>query len=169
MTDGDPVAPSVVHARWMCILQEEFGEAVQLFDNKNKIVPKLDPIRASKQLTKHPHFVWYAPVNTKRNMTTTPQMKSTDRRVTNYLLHRIRTSCSLSDIKANPKVHALLKDHNFHVNDHRWNETERDTTQHGFFFGIDPSFYNDDQARYPKSDGRQANPKVQVGVYITKS
>ena len=144
MTDGDPVAPSVVHARWMGLLQEEFGDAVQIYDNKNRIVQKLDPIRANKQLTKN-HFVWYAPGN-KRHPNTTLQTQATDRRVTTYLLHRIRTSCSLSDIKANAKVRALLKDHNFYVNEHRWNETEWDTTQLGFFFGIDPSFYNVDQA-----------------------
>jgi hypothetical protein len=144
MTDGDPVSPSVVHARWMGLLQEEFGEAVQIYDNKNRIVKKLDTIRASKQLIKN-HFVWYAPGN-KRNPNTTPQTQANNRRVTTYLLHRIRTSCSLSEIKANAKVRALLKDHNFYVNEHRWNETEWDTTQLGFFFGIDPSFYNVDQA-----------------------
>ena len=57
----------------------------------------------------------------------------------------MRTSCSLSKIKANPKVRALLKDHNFYVNEHRWNETEWDTTQLRFF-GMDPSFYKVNQA-----------------------
>ena len=56
MTADDMIAPSVVHARWMCILQEEFGEAVQFFDNKNQIIPCLDPIRMDRQLVKA-HFL----------------------------------------------------------------------------------------------------------------
>ena len=83
----------------------------------------------------------------KRNPNVLPQTKSNDRRTTQYLLHRIRTSsCSLRDLKANPKVKNLLKLHHFYVNDHRWNETEWDTVQLGFVFGIDPSFYDVDQA-----------------------
>jgi hypothetical protein len=144
MTSGDPVAPSVVHARWMCIIQEEFGDAVQIFDNNNRIIPKLDPLRMTTQLTKA-NFLWYSPTS-KRNPDETPKTQETDLRVTKYMLHRIRTSCTLSEIKANSKVRSLLKEHNVFVNDHRWNETEWNTTQLGFFFGIDPSFYDVDQA-----------------------
>ena len=144
MTADDLIAPSVIHARWMCILQEEFGEAVQFFDNKNQILPRLDPIRMEQQLGKA-QFLWHSQ-SPKHGPTPPPQPRSTDRRFTRYMLHRMRTSCSLSEIKANPKVRALLKEHNFYVNEHRWNETEWDTMQLGFLFGIDPSFYSVDQA-----------------------
>ena len=144
MTADDLIAPSVIHARWMCILQEEFGEAVQFFDNKNQIIPRIDPIRMEQQLSKA-QFLWHAQAP-KHGPTPPPQPRSADRRFTRYMIHRMRTSCSLSEIKANPKVRALLKEHNFYVNEHRWNETEWDTMQLGFFFGIDPSFYSVDQA-----------------------
>ena len=144
MTDGNPVAPSVLHARWMCVVQEEFGEEVHFFDNKNRRVPSIDPIRLDPKLIKA-QFAWYTQPN-KNKPNVAPQSQSNDRRSTQYILHRIRTSRSLSDIKANHKVRSLVNEHNFFVNDHRWNETEWDTMQLGFFFGIDPSFYDVDQA-----------------------
>ena len=166
MTADDMIAPSVVHARWMCILQEEFGEAVQFFDNKNQIIPHLDPIRMDQQLAKA-QFLWHSQAP-KHGPAAPPQSRSTDRRFTRYMLHRMRTSISLSTIKANHKVRAFLKDHNFYVNEHRWNETEWDTTQLGFFFGTDPSFYNVDQAtakitaEIQKATGGKKFPKFKL-------
>ena len=52
----------------------------------------------------------------------------------------------MSDIIANERVKRLLTDHNLYVNFHRWDETEWDITQLGFFFGFDPTFLNVDQA-----------------------
>ena len=184
MNTDDMIAPSFVHARWMCILQEEFGDAVQFFDNKNQIIPRLDPIRMDQQLVKA-YFLWHSQAP-KHGPPPPPQARSTDRRFTRYMLHRMRTSCSLSAIKANPKVRAFLKEHNFYVNEHRWNETEWDITQLGFFFGTDPSFYNVDQAtekitaaiqkamtgkKFPKFKLVFTSPKVTNGKksYSTKA
>jgi hypothetical protein len=95
------------------------------------------------------------------------------------MLHRIRsTSCSLGAIKANPKVRAFPKEHKFYVNaQHCWSETEWDTTQLGFFFGTDPSFYNVDQEATAKITAdiqkvmvaREKNPQIQTGTHLTKS
>ena len=53
----------------------------------------------------------------------------------------------MADIKANERVKKLLIDHNFSVNFHRWDETEWDIVQLGFFFSlVDPTFLNVDQA-----------------------
>jgi hypothetical protein len=184
MLTGDPVAPSTLHAHWMCAIQQEFGDAVQIIDNQNRVVPKIDPTRLDPKNIKA-HFIWHSQAS-KRNPNITPQTKSNDRRTTQYLLHRIRTSCSLRDLKTNPKVKNLLKSHDFYVNDHRWNETDWDTIQLGFMFGIDPSFYDVDQAtakinadlqkEFPRNKIPQfrlvfASPKVKFGrnTYSTKA
>jgi hypothetical protein len=39
-----------------------------------------------------------------------------------------------------------MTDHNFYVNEHRWSESDWETTQLGFHYGIDPQFYDIDQA-----------------------
>jgi hypothetical protein len=39
-----------------------------------------------------------------------------------------------------------MKDHDFYVNEHRWSETDWGTTQLGFLYGINPQFYDIDQA-----------------------
>ena len=57
-----------------------------------------------------------------------------------FLIASGRTSLSMVDIKANEQVKNLLTNHNFDVNFHRWDETEWDIVQLGFFFGIDPTF-----------------------------
>lgn len=111
MTSCDHVAPFMLHVHWMCAVQEAFGEAVQFFDNKNRRVPKIDPIRLDPTLIKA-HFVWYSQAF-KQNPTVPVQTQATDRRTTKYLLHCIRTSCSISEIKANSKVRELLTLHNF--------------------------------------------------------
>jgi hypothetical protein len=67
-------------------------------------------------------------------------------RATSYIVHRIRTSVPLSNIKAELSVFKLMTDHNFYVNKHRWSETDWETTQSGFLYGIDPQFYDIDQA-----------------------
>ena len=184
MFTGDPVAPSTLHAHWMCAIQQEFGNDVQIIDNQNRVVSKIDPTRIDPKNIKA-HFVWHSQAS-KRNPNVPTQTKSNDRRTTQYLLHRIRTSCSLRDLKTNPKVKNLLKSHDFYVNEHRWNETEWDTIQLGFMFGIDPSFYDVDQAtakitadlqkelarnKIPKFRLVFTSPKVKYGraTYSTKA
>lgn len=39
-----------------------------------------------------------------------------------------------------------MKEHNFYVNEHRWSEADWETTQLGFLYGLDPQFYDIDQA-----------------------
>ena len=39
-----------------------------------------------------------------------------------------------------------MRKYDFYVNDHKWSETDWDTNQLGFFYGIDPQFYDLDHA-----------------------
>jgi hypothetical protein len=51
----------------------------------------------------------------------------------------------------------------FYVNDHNWSETDWDTTQLGFFYGLDPQFYDFDHATYKIQEFLQKNaPRVKV-------
>ena len=184
--DGRVVPPPLLHIHWMHAVQDAFGDQVQFIDNNNRRVPKIDPLRYGRTEGPTTYFKWYC-ADSKKPATHSPNPPSpTDRRITRYTLHRIRTTYSIGEIKTSPKVQALLKDHNFFVNEHRWNETEWDTIQLGFFFGLDPTFYDVDQAtakvtaeiqsqlprqRIPKFKLSFTSPKVQSGrrTYRTKA
>jgi hypothetical protein len=132
------------------------------------------------------YFKWYCADSKRQAFHLSSQPSPTDHRITRYTLHRIRTTRSIGEIKTSPKVQSLLKDHNFFINKHWWNETEWDTIQLGFFFGLDPTVYDVDQAtakvtaeiqsqlprqRIPKFKLSFTSPKVQSGrrTYRTKA
>ncbi|KAI2491612.1 hypothetical protein MHU86_22956 [Fragilaria crotonensis] len=143
--DKDGVHPAILHAHWMHEVTKAFGEDVKFFDNRNRIVGKVDPLRTNPEehtLQFQLHFDRH-----------TTQHRSRDRKensdhlhVTSYIVHRIQTSVSLGELKEAANVIKLMKDHDFYVNEHRWSETDWETTQLGFLYGIDPQFHDIDQA-----------------------
>ncbi|KAI2490819.1 hypothetical protein MHU86_23754 [Fragilaria crotonensis] len=143
--DKDGVHPAILHAHWMYEVTKAFGEDVKFFDNRNRIVGKVDPLRTNPEehtLQFQLHFDRH-----------TTQHRSRDRKensdhlhVTSYIVHRIQTSVSLGELKEAANVIKLMKDHDFYVNEHRWSEADWETTQLGFLYGIDPQFHDIDQA-----------------------
>jgi hypothetical protein len=140
------VPPPVLHYHFIAAVQDAFGDQIQVLDNNNRKVGKIDVISFDIKSQKH-SFKWYNN-SAKKRSGFAPPVESTpnDRRTTKYVSHRIRTSLSMADIKSNERIKRLLIDHNFYVNFHRWDETEWDIAQLGFFFGLDPTFLNVDQA-----------------------
>ncbi len=149
MNGGNCVPPPVLHYHFIAAVQEAFGDQIQFLDNKNRKVGKIDLVRfdIKNQIN---DFTWYSSsLNQESANQDQSQSESDDphdRRSVKYVSHRIRTTCTMADIKANPRIRSLLMDHNFFVNFHRWDETEWDVVQLGFFFGLDPTFLSVDQA-----------------------
>ena len=144
--DKSIVAPPVLHYHLLAAVQDAFGDQIQLLDNNNRKVEKIDIISFDIKSQKN-SFKWYSSSARKCSGFAPPvESNQNDRRTTKHVSHRIRTSLSMSDIKSNERIKRLLIDHNFYVNFHRWDETEWDITQLGFFFGLDPTFLNVDQA-----------------------
>jgi hypothetical protein len=147
MKGGNCVPPPVLHYHFIAAVQEAFGDQIQFLDNTNRKVGKVDLVRFDiKNQTND--FTWYrsSPNQKRTNQDQSASDNPNDRRSVRYVSHRIRTTCTMADIKANPRVRSLLTDHNFFVNFHRWDETEWDVVQLGFFFGLDPTFLSVDQA-----------------------
>jgi hypothetical protein len=56
-----------------------------------------------------------------------------------------------------------MQDHDFYVNEHRWSETDWETTQLGFLNGIDPQFHDIDQATNQVTKLLQQNlPRIKL-------
>ena len=126
-------------------MQKALGpDEVEVYDNKGKKVPEIDPLR----WTNAHHMKVFDLHIPRRSTTSEPTMMrhSTGREQTVIIVHRIRTSWSLSEIKAIPTVLQLLRDHEVYLSEHRWKETIWNTTQLGFIVGLDPQFYNPEQA-----------------------
>ena len=146
-TGSNAVAPPMLHYHFIAAVQDAFGDKVKFLDNNNRILDKIDMVRFDIKHQKNT-FKWYSSASNKQRGFAQQQdnINTDDRRSTKYVSHRIRTSLSMSDIKSNSRVKSLLTDHNFFVNFHRWDETEWDVIQLGFFFGLDPTFLTVDQA-----------------------
>jgi hypothetical protein len=117
---------------------------VQFLDNRNCLVGKLNPLKTDPEIHSQKFLIQYD-----RHITQQQDFQRNKPdycRVRNFIVHRIRTSVSLREIKASPQVFKLMQGHDFYVNEHRWSETDWETTQLGFLNGIDPQFHDIDQA-----------------------
>ena len=161
--DNDNIHPAILHSHWIHEVLKAFGgDIIQFFDNRNRQVSKVDPFRINaEEHTQqfHLHFDRH----TNRNKTSKPSDKLNFQSATSYIVHRIRSNVPLSEIKANAVVFKLMQDHNFYVNEHRWSETDWETTQLGFLYGLDPQFYDLDQVTTKFANTiRQALPRVKT-------
>jgi hypothetical protein len=137
----DPIHPSVLHIQWISAVQEALGSEIELYDYKGKAVPMIDTLRWTKEQHSKIYNLHFQ--GTKESFKSQHQ---TGRETTVFIVHRIRTAWSLTDIKKIPSISKLLRDHKVFLTDHRWQETVWNTTQLGFFVGLDPAFFDPDQA-----------------------
>jgi hypothetical protein len=117
-----------------------FGDGVIFLDNNNRKIDKLDPLRSLPESLAH-HLVAHS-----QSTANTGKITGSNSTTTRFITHRIQSKHSLSEIKGAPNVADLMQKYDFYVNEHRWCETDWDTTQLGFFYDIDPQFYDLDQA-----------------------
>ena len=120
---------AIVHTHLLLELQIAFEEDVKIFNNKNKELPKIDPIH------------WNSPAIHQRNFVIHCK-PGTQRRKSKYvILHRIHTNQSLSTIKNYHTIAALLKNNDCWLKNHDWDESVWDTVQAGHLIGINPAHY----------------------------
>ena len=166
MASGDAVPPHILHVHWMQAIQQAFGDQeVQFFDNANRRVPVIDPIRTEASRSKM-MFTLYGRPQSKRKV---PPLPGDRRSTSKYIIHRVRTVYPISDLKANPRAMKMLKENDFYVNEHRWSEEDWDVLQIGFIFGIDPTFKEGSaRAKVPKFKLVYSTPKVTSGTRDTR-
>jgi hypothetical protein len=141
----EKVHPSKIHLQLIQEVQERFGGKVKVLSNNNVLMPKVDILtwtedRHSKHFKIHPEN------GHPRQVRQTSSQSIGSRKSSRFIVHRVRSSVSLREIKSIPKIHELLKNHNCYVNEHRWTEDVWETVQIGFFQGLNPQFYSVDDA-----------------------
>jgi hypothetical protein len=68
------------------------------------------------------------------------------------IIHRIRTSQTLSTIRNYHSIFSLLKKHHCYLRTHSWPETVWDVRQAGYVIGIDPKHYTSETASHLVAD-----------------
>jgi hypothetical protein len=144
-------------------VQAAFGDSVQFFDNNNRKIGKLDPLRTTSESQTY-HFSVHKSLSKNRNNDGSQEHShDVQNKPTCFIIHRILSKFPLSELKNTPNVANLMRKYNFYVNDHKWSETDWYTTQLGFFFGLDPQFYDFDHAAYKIQEFLQKNvPRMKV-------
>jgi hypothetical protein len=97
----------------------------------------------------------------------------TNRKTTAYILHRIQTNESISNIKSVPKIQKILRENNCFLTEHQWDETVWDTATIGFVTNIDPGYYTATQAHTKfltmlqkrKSEINETRTKIKIPTF----
>lgn len=124
---------TIVHTHLLSRMQEAFSDNCLFFDNKGGQLSSIDPIH-------------WTPVKHQNHFHIHVSQRSNNRRSKYMIIHRIRTSQSMSTIRNYNTVNSLLKEHNCYMKTHAWAETIWDVSQAGFLIGIDPQYYTPESA-----------------------
>ena len=133
----DKIPPEILHLHWI-------GKSIQIYNNKGVLMPRVDTLRWDVGQHQQ-HFKIHRQKYNSRQFTND---SAGDKHPTAFIIHRIHTTATLSDIRSNPKLRELILDSGATISEHRLTENVWDTTQLGFVLGIDPpQFYNHAQAQ----------------------
>jgi hypothetical protein len=140
------VDPILFHLHWLQMVQEEFGDSIQVFNNNGGIMQKVSSLHWDA--AKHGK-IFKAITPDKRNSQFSPARKKLgeSKETATFIIHRIRTSLTMTAMKNVEKVRQLLVDNNVFLTEHRWSEDIWDLQRHGFILGLDPQVYNPIQAQ----------------------
>ena len=136
------VNPLVLHAHWMHVVQTAFGDGVKFFDNSNRTIGKLDLLSITQESQEHQFSVHTTQTRNRSKDDVQGNTHEAQQYPNRFIIHRMQTKYTLSEIKSTPNVANLMQKYNFYVNEHKWSETDWDTIQLGFFYGVDPQFYD---------------------------
>jgi hypothetical protein len=131
------VHPSKIHLHWIQTVQECMGKEVTIMTNKNTVMSRVDTLTWTE--TQHEK---YYNLHTDNEGKDNHSRSNKTRDTSTFIVHRIRSTVSLQEIKSIPKVHELLRKHNCFLTEHRWTEDVWNTTQLGFIQGLDPQYYD---------------------------
>ena len=118
---NDQVLPGQVHLHWIQAIQDQFGAEVQIINNNGQVMPKVDTVRWTIGQRNNNFKVYQTSSRTR--IGTQPQR--TDSRslrlkgVSTLIIHRVRTSVTLQEMKDVPKIMELLKSHHCYLTEHR--------------------------------------------------
>ena len=142
----DSIDPATLHLHWVQIVQEALITDIQVFTNNGGIMPPVDPMHwTSVQHSQQYKVHFQQPKNEGYNRDHSSRHPPS-RSPAAFIMHRIRSTSTITSIRNLPRVQKLLRDNGVYLTEHRWPEDVYDISQQGFMLGIDPQFYSPIQA-----------------------
>jgi hypothetical protein len=142
----DSINPSTLHLHRVQIVQEALKTDIQVFTNNGGIMPPVDPMRwTSVQHSQQYKVHFQQPKHGGYNREHSSE-RNTSRSPAAFVMHRIRSTSTITSIRNLPRVQKLLRDNGVYLTEHRWPEDICEISQQGFILGIDPQFYSPTQA-----------------------
>jgi hypothetical protein len=158
----EKVHPSKIHLQLIQEVQDRFGGKVKILSNSNVLMPKVDILTWTEERHSK-HYKIHRENGHPRQARQQSSQNLHSRTSSCFIVHRVRSTVSLREIKSIPKIHELLKNHKCYINEHRWTEDVWDTVQLGFFQGLNPQFYGVDDATSMVSEAIQkAGSKTKI-------
>ena len=142
----DAIDPTTIHLHWVQTVQEALKTEIQVCTNNGGIMPTVDTMRwTAVQHGQQYKVHQQQPKNAGYNRDHSSR-QTTARSPAAFIIHRIRTTATITSIRNLPRVQKLLRDNGVYLTEHRWSEDICDISQQGFMLGIDPQFYSPTQA-----------------------
>jgi hypothetical protein len=142
----DAIDPTTIHLHWVQMVQEALKTEIQVCTNNGGIMPKVDTMRwTAVQHGQQYKVHQQQPKSAGYNRDHSPR-QSTTRSPAAFIIHRIRTTSTITSIRNLPSVQKLFRENGVYFTEHRWSEDISDLSQQGFMLGIDPQFYSPAQA-----------------------
>jgi hypothetical protein len=132
-TNNDKANFRFHHVELLQTLQTEFP-AIRLYDNKENEINDLAWTKWSDPLSYMTHFKIY--------QKSTRLQDKTVRSTKAIVCHRIESSESMTTIRNNQNVAAVLRKHNLYIRQHNWEPNEWDTVPMGILVGVNPYTYS---------------------------
>ncbi len=111
-----------LHLQLLELLEQSFSGNIQIITNRN------NKIKEKRKISKDRHSTEFD-IHIKKNKTTTKHI----------LIHRIRTTVSLRDIKTNTTICPFLEKHGIFIKPHAWSAEDWDTVHLGWKLFTHPS------------------------------
>ena len=142
----DAIDPATIHLHWVHLVQEALEKEIQVFTNNGGIMPPVDTMRWTSVQHGQQYKVYSQQPKTDGYNRDHSSHQPTSRSPAAFIMHRIRTTATITAIRNLPRVQKLLRDNGVFMTEHRWPEDVWDISQQGFMLGIDPQFYTPLQA-----------------------
>ena len=142
----DAIDPATIHLHWVHLVQEALEKEIQVFTNNGGIMPPVDTMRWTTVQHGQQYKIHSQQPKTNGYNRDHSVHQPIGRSPAAFIMHRIRTTATITAIRNLPRVQKLLRDNGVFMTEHRWPEDVWDISQQGFMLGIDPQFYTPLQA-----------------------
>ena len=115
----DAIDPATIHLHWVQLIQDALQNEVQVFTNNGGIMPAVDPMRWTAVQHGQQYKVHYQQHKSSGYNRDHSSRQDTGRSPTAFIMHRIRTTATITSIRNLPRIQKLLRDNGVYFTEHR--------------------------------------------------